>query len=91
MSLVQRNSRELVSSEDLSNLFYNEAAGASKAYFISKALQKFPSLKKKDIEAWLNDQEVTQVNKKVGKGLNLKITAKLRTFQIDIMFYKIGQ
>jgi hypothetical protein len=78
-----------MSSEDLRNLFYNEAAGASKAYFIAKAQEKF-KLKKKDIEAWLNDQEVTQVNKKVGKGLNLKITAKPRTFQIDIMFYKIG-
>ncbi len=79
-----------MSSEDLQNLFYNEAAGASKAYFIAKAQEKF-KLKKKDIEAWLKDQEVTQVNKKVGKGLNLKITAKPRTFQIDIMFYKIGQ
>jgi hypothetical protein len=76
--------------EDLQNLFYNEAAGASKAYFIAKAQEKF-KLKKKDIEAWLKDQEVVQVNKKVGKGLNLKITAKPRTFQIDIMFYKIGQ
>ena len=90
MSLVKSNSRELVSSEDLKNLFYNEAAGASKAYFIAKAQEKF-KLKKKDIEAWLKDQEVVQVNKKVGKGLNLKITAKPRTFQIDIMFYKIGQ
>ena len=79
-----------MSSEDLKNLFYNEAAGASKAYFIAKAQEKF-KLKKKDVEAWLKDQEVTQVNKKVGKGLNLKITAKPRTFQIDIMFFKIGQ
>jgi hypothetical protein len=30
------------------------------------------------------------VNTKV-KGINLKITAESRTFQIDIMFYKIGQ
>ena len=79
-----------MSSEDLKNLFYNEAAGATKAYFIAKAQEKF-KLKKKDIEAWLKDQEVTQVNKKVGKGLNLKITAKPRTFQIDVMFFKIGQ
>ena len=79
-----------MSSEDLKNLFYNEAAGASKAYFIAKAQEKF-KLKKKDIEAWLKDQEVVQVNKKVAKGMNLKITAKPRTFQIDIMFFKIGE
>lgn len=80
-----------MSSQDLQKLYYNEAAGASKVYFISKAQQKFPNLKKKDIEAWLKDQEILQINKKVGKGTNLKITAKPRTFQIDIMFYKIGQ
>ncbi len=33
---------------------------------------------------------MVQINTKV-KGINLKITAKSRTFQIDIMFYKIGQ
>jgi hypothetical protein len=33
---------------------------------------------------------VVQINTKV-KGINPKITSKPRTFQIDIMFYKIGQ
>lgn len=74
---------------DLSSLF-KEYAGATKAYFIKKAKEKYPSLKTKDVEAWLKDQEVVQVNKKVGKGLNLKITAPPRTFQIDIMYVKIG-
>ena len=45
---------------------------------------------KKDIESRLQSQEVVQMNTKV-KGVNLKITAKPLTFQIDIMFYKLGQ
>jgi hypothetical protein len=78
-------------SEDLYKLFYTEGAGSgTKAYFIKKAKDKYPSLKTKDIEAWLKDQEVTQVNKKPLKSLNLKITAQPRTFQIDIMYLKIG-
>jgi len=75
--------------EDLKKIF-DESIGSTKAYFISKVQQKYPRLDKKDIEAWLKSQEVVQVNTKV-KGINLKITAKPRTFQIDIMFYKIGQ
>ena len=80
-----------MSSEDLKKLFYKEIAGASKAYFIKTVQDKFPTLTKKEIETWLKAQEVTQVNKKVDKGLNLKITAKPHTFQIDIMYYKLGQ
>jgi hypothetical protein len=55
-----------------------------------KHQQKYPNLNKKGIENFLNSQEVVQVNTKL-KGINLKITAKPRTFQIDIMYYKIGQ
>jgi hypothetical protein len=80
-----------MSSEDLKKLFYKEIEGASKAYFIKTVQDKFPTLTKKDIETWLKAQEVTQINKKVDKGLNLKITAKPRTFQIDIMYFKTGQ
>ena len=47
-------------------------------------------MNKKDIEIFLNSQEAVQVNTKI-KGINLKITVKPRTFQIDIMYYKIGQ
>ena len=78
-----------MSSEELKKIF-DESIGSTKAYFISKVQQKYPRLDKKDIETWLKSQEVVQVNTKV-KGVNLKITAKPRTFQIDIMFYKIGQ
>jgi hypothetical protein len=71
---------------DLSSLF-KEYAGA---YFIKKAKEKYPSLKPKDIEAWLKDQEVVQINKRPMKALDLKITAPPQTFQIDIMYVKIG-
>ena len=80
-----------MSSEDLKKLFYKEIAGASKTYFIKTVQDKFPNLTKKDIETWLKGQEVTQINQKIDKGLSLKITAKPRTFQIDIMYYKLGQ
>ena len=78
-----------MSSEDLKKIF-DESIGSTKAYFISKVQQKYPRLDKKDIETWFKSQEVVQVNTTL-KGVNLKITAKPRTFQIDIMFYKIGQ
>ena len=78
-----------MSSEDLKKIF-DESIGGTKAYFISKVQQKYPRLDKKDIETWFKSQEVVQVNTTL-KGVNLKITAKPRTFQIDIMFYKIGQ
>jgi hypothetical protein len=69
---------------------FDESVGGTKAYFISKVQQKYPNLNKKGVESFLNSQEVVQVNTKL-KGINLKITAKPRTFQIDIMYYKIGQ
>ena len=78
-----------MSTEDLKKIF-DESIGSTKAYFISKVQQKYPRLDKKDIESWLQSQEVVQINATV-KGVNLKITAKPRTFQIDIMFYRIGQ
>ena len=78
-----------MSSEDLKKIF-DESIGGTKAYFISKVQQKYPRLDKKDIETWFKSQEVVQVNTTL-KGVNLKITAKPRTFQIDIMFYRIGQ
>ena len=78
-----------MSSDDLKKIF-DESIGSTKAYFISKVQQKFPRLDKKDIETWFKSQEVVQINTTL-KGVNLKITAKPRTFQIDIMFYRIGQ
>ena len=78
-----------MSSDDLKKIF-DESIGSTKAYFVSKVQQKYPRLDKKDIETWFKSQEVVQINTTV-KGVNLKITAKPRTFQIDVMFYKIGQ
>jgi hypothetical protein len=78
-----------MSPDDLKKIF-DQSIGSTKAYFIIKVQQKYPRLDKKNIEAWLKSQEVVQINTKV-KGINLKITAKPRTFQIDIMYYKIGQ
>jgi hypothetical protein len=78
-----------MTTEDLKKIF-DESVGSTKAYFINKVQQKYPKLDKKDIESWFKSQEVVQVNTKV-KGINLKITAKPRTFQIDVILYKIGQ
>ena len=61
---------------------FDESVGGTKAYFISKVQQKYPNLNKKGVESFLNSQEVVQVNTKL-KGINLKITAKPRTFQIE--------
>ena len=74
---------------DLSSL-YKQYAGATKAYFKKKAQEKYPTLKSKDIDAWLKDQEVVQINMRPSKALNLKITSPPKTFQIDIMYLKIG-
>ena len=79
-------------SDNLSNLFYKEGAGASsKAYFIKKAEEKYPELTNKDINAFLKDQEITQINKAPVKNLGLKITAKPKTFQIGVMYYRTGE
>ena len=51
-----------MSVEELKKLIYKEIAGASKAYFTKTVQNKFPTLTKKDIEAWLKAQEVTQIN-----------------------------
>ncbi len=78
-----------MSTDDLKKIF-DESIGSTKSYFISKVQQKYPRLDKEDIETWFKSQEVVQINTTV-KGVNLKITAIPRTFQIDVMFYKIGE
>ena len=67
-----------MSSEDLKKIF-DESIGSTKEYFISKVQQKYPRLDKKDIETWFKSQEVVQINTTL-KGVNLKITAKPRTY-----------
>ena len=39
----------------------------------------------------MKNQEINQVNKKQNKHTNLKITAPPRTYQIDIMYYPVGE
>ena len=39
----------------------------------------------------MKNQEINQVNKKHNKHTNLKITAPPRTYQIDIMYYPVGE
>lgn len=89
MKIKTEVKKEDLDVKELKKIF-DESVGGTKAYFISKVQQKYPNLNKKGIENFLNSQEVVQVNTKL-KGINLKITAKPRTFQIDIMYYKIGQ
>jgi len=89
MKIKTEVKKEDLDVKELKKIF-DESVGGTKAYFISKVQQKYPNLNKKGIENFLNTQEVVQVNTKL-KGINLKITAKPRTFQIDIMYYKIGQ
>ena len=89
MKIKTEVKKEDLDVKELKKIF-DESVGGTKEYFISKVQQKYPNLNKKGIENFLNSQEVVQVNTKL-KGINLKITAKPRTFQIDIMYYKIGQ
>ena len=73
----------------LDNLFYNEKLGVgNKTTFIKKVQEKHPEYKTKDIQAYLKNQEVNQVNTTVNKSYEYKITAPPRTFQIDIFWWK---
>ena len=73
----------------LDNLFYNEKLGVgNKKTFIKKVQEKHPEFKTKDIQAYLKNQEINQVNTTVNKSYEYKITAPPRTFQIDIFWWK---
>ena len=73
----------------LDNLFYNEKLGVgNKTTFIKKVQQKHPEFKTKDIQEYLKNQEINQVNTTVKKSYQYKITAPPRTFQIDIFWWK---
>ena len=75
----------------LDNLFYNEKLGVgNKTTFIKKVQQKHPEFKTKDIQEYLKNQEINQVNTTVKKSYQYKITAPPRTFQIDIFWWKRG-
>ena len=75
----------------LDNLFYKEKLGiGNKTTFIKKVREKHPEFKVKDIQDYLKNQEVNQINTSINKQYQYKITAPPRTFQIDIFWWKRG-
>jgi hypothetical protein len=77
--------------EKLKELYYkDDIIIGSKQNFINIA-KKSLNASTKEINEFLKNQEINQINKKPTKHSNLKITALPKSFQIDIMFYPIGQ
>jgi len=75
----------------LDNLFYNEKLGiGGKTSFIKKVREKHPEMKVKDIQEYLKNQEVNQINTTLTKKYEYKITAPPHTFQIDIFWWRKG-
>ncbi len=75
----------------LDNLFYKEKLGiGNKTTFIKKVRDRHPEIKVKDIQDYIKNQEVSQINTTVNKTYQYKITAPPRTFQIDIFWWKRG-
>ena len=73
----------------LDNLFYKEKLGiGNKTTFIKNVRERHPEIKVKDINEYLKNQEVSQINISVNKTYQYKITAPPRTFQIDIFWFK---
>ena len=76
----------------LDNLFYKEKLGiGNKTTFIKNVRERHPEIKVKDINEYLKNQEVSQINTTVNKTYQYKITAPPRTFQIDIFWWKRGE
>ena len=76
--------------EKLKELYYrDDVIIGSKQNFINIA-KKSLNASTKEINEFLKNQEINQVNKKPTKHTNLKITAPPRTFQLDIMYYPVG-
>ena len=75
----------------LDNLFYKEKLGiGNKTTFIKNVRERHPDIKVKDIQEYLKNQEVNQINTIVNIKYEYKITAPPRTFQIDIFWFKRG-
>jgi hypothetical protein len=75
----------------LDNLFYKEKLGiGNKTTFIKKVRERHPEIKTKDIQDYIKNQEVSQINTTVNKTYQYRITAPPRTFQIDIFWWKRG-
>ena len=76
----------------LDNLFYKEKLGiGNKTTFIKNVRERHQEIKVKDIQEYLKNQEVNQINTTVNKTYQYKITAPPRTFQIDIFWWKRGE
>ena len=76
----------------LDELFYKDKLGVgNKTIFIKNVRDKHPSIKVKEIQEYLKNQEVSQINTTVNKKYEYKITAPPRTFQIDIFWWKKGE
>ena len=76
----------------LDNLFYKEKLGiGNKTTFIKNVRERHPEIKVKDIQEYLKNQEVSQINTSVNKTYQYKITAPPHTFQIDIFWWKRGE
>ena len=76
----------------LDNIFYKEKLGiGNKTTFIKNVRERHPEIKVKDINEYLKNQEVSQINTTVNKTYQYKITAPPRTFQIDIFWWRRGE
>jgi hypothetical protein len=75
----------------LNKLYYDDKLGvAGKANFIKKVRVLHPEFKVKDINEWLNNQSVSQINTTINKKYDYKITANPKSFQVDILWWKKG-
>ena len=67
----------------LDNIFYKEKLGiGNKTTFIKNVRERHPEIKVKDINEYLKNQEVNQINTTVNKTYQYKITAPPHTFQL---------
>ncbi len=75
----------------LNKLYYDDKLGvAGNANFIKKVRVLHPELKVKDINEWLNNQSVSQINTTIEKKYDYKITANPKSFQVDLLLWKKG-
>ena len=75
----------------LNKLYYDDKLGvAGKANFIKKVRALHPEFKVKDLNEWLNNQSVNQVNTTITKKYDYKITANPKSFQVDLLWWKKG-
>ena len=77
--------------EKLKELYYrDDVIIGSKQNFINIA-KKSLNASTKEINEFMTNQEINQINKKPTKHMNLKITALPKSFQIDMVYYPIGE